>query len=260
MKLFHIKLGRFMPISVLPAGYNKPFIRIYMAKSHNDKPLKNAVSLEDYIVPLQVGSSNCDERIAALSDAEGDSISFKNGNYSELTGLYWIWRNKLVVSEQPENEKRQYFGLCQYRRMLRFLEDELLCLADNDVDVVLPYPMPYEPSIHVHHERYLKEDDWNALLQALRELQPEYADAFQGVLEQRYLYNYNVILARKSVLRDYCRWLFPILKRVEELSDPPGDQRADRYIGYMGETLETLYFMKNADTLNIVHTSCSLLV
>ena len=38
--------------------------------------------------------------------------------------------------------------------------------------------------------------------------------------------------------------------------------RSDRYIGYMAETLETLYFMKNAEKfggkLNIVHTKTQL--
>lgn len=139
-------------------------------------------------------------------------------------------------------------------------EDDLLRLVDNDVDAVLPYPLPYEPDIHAHHERYIKEADWDALLQALEELQPEYAEAFPSILGQQYLYNYNVALAKKSVLRDYCAWLFPILERTEELSVPRGCERSDRYIGYMGETLETLYFMKNADRLTIAHTGCRLLV
>ena len=67
-----------------------------------------------------------------------------------------------------------------------------------------------------------------------------------------------MILAKKTILRDYCEWLFPILERTEELSVPKGKDRSDRYIGYMGETLETLYFMKNADKLNIVQTGCKL--
>lgn len=69
-----------------------------------------------------------------------------------------------------------------------------------------------------------------------------------------------MILVNRSVLNDYCEWLFPILARVEELSEPKGNERADRYIGYMGETLETLYFMYNADKLNVVHIGCKLLV
>ena len=93
---------------------------------------------------------------------------------------------------------------------------------------------------------------------ALRELQSEYTVYFPQVLNQQYLY--NVIPAKKSVLHDYCAWLFPILMRTEELTD--GNNRSDRYIGYIAETLETLYFIKNSEQndgkLNIVHTLCRL--
>lgn len=260
MKMFHIKLDRFLPLSALPVGYNKPFTRIYMAKSHVDRPLKNPPLLPEYVYPIQAGAAMTDIRIANIIDNKGENISEKNVNYSELSALYWIWKNKLCKTGIPEGEEGQYYGLAQYRRMLVFSKDDLLRLPDNDVDVVLPYPMPYEPNIHAHHERYLKEVDWNALLTALREMQPEYAEYFPLVLEQQYLYNYNVILAKKPVLREYCEWLFPILERTEELSVPKGSDRSDRYIGYMGETLETLYFIKNAERLNVVHTECKLYV
>ena len=87
---------------------------------------------------------------------------------------------------------------------------------------------------------------------------PKYAKAFEDILKQQFMYNYNVILAKKEVLKDYCAWLFPILERTEELSVPKGSERADRYIGYMAETLETLYFMYNRDRLRIAHTGCKL--
>ena len=231
-----------------------------MKMFHIDRPLKNPPTLPDYVYPIQAGASMTDIRIADITDNKGENISDKNVNYSELSALYWVWKNKLCNTGIPEGEDGQYYGLAQYRRMLVFSDDDLLRLPDNDVDVILPYPMPYEPNIHAHHERYLKEADWNALLTALKELQPEYADYFPQVLEQQYLYNYNVILAKKKVLRDYCEWLFPILERTEEMSVPKGCDRHDRYIGYMGETLETLYFIKNADKLNVVHTGCKLFV
>ena len=132
-------------------------------------------------------------------------------------------------------------------------------LADNDVDAVLPYPMPYEPNIEVHHKRYLKKEDWDAVLKAISEVHPDYIDLFTSVLQQKYLYNYNIMLARKSVLADYCEWLFPILERVEDQSIPKGIDRNDRYIGYVGETLATLYFMANRNRLNIVHAGCRFL-
>lgn len=260
MKMFHVCTGKFKPLSVQLPGCHMPFLRIYMAVSHKDSPLKNTCQLPAYLHPLQVGTENADRRIAVLADNVRDNISVKNGNYSELTALYWIWKNKLCESRVEEAGNRQYYGLVQYRRMFAFSEDDLLRLVDNEVDVILPYPMPYEPDIEAHHKRYIKDSDWNALLIALEELYPDYAEEFQNILAQKYLYNYNIILARKYVLNDYCEWLFPLLERIEQLSVPQAKDRSDRYIGYMGETLETLYFMKNADKLNIMNTECRLLI
>ena len=260
LEKFHEIKGRFKPLQSLPMGDDLAEMCIYMARCHKDRPYKNSFLLPENTYPIQVGRSCCDKKIADITDDTGDNISKKNGNYSELTGLYWIWKNALCKGVSPCGEEIDYFGLVQYRRMFDLSLDDETRITGNDVDVVLPYPLPYEPDINAHHLRYLKDADWNALLAALKELQPEYAAAFPDILGQRYLYNYNVIIAKKQVLSDYCSWLFPILERTEELSDPKGCDRSDRYIGYMGETLETLYFMKNADHLKITHTCCRMVV
>lgn len=260
MEPFHARLGKFPPLASLSVGSHEPDVTIYMAKSHVDKPLRENITSAPYVIPIQVGAARSDVRVADLTDDTGDNISAKNGNYCELTALYWMWKNELASDGLTDGEKDRYYGLCQYRRGFDLKEEDLLRLADHNVDVVLPYPLPYEPDIHMHHKRYIREADWQALLKAIQELQPEYAAAFPEILEGRYLYNYNVILAKKSVLRDYCMWLFPILERVEELSSSRGSERNDRYIGYMGETLETLYFMKNVEKFTIVHTGCRMKV
>lgn len=264
--------GNFLPLSALPVGYTRPEVHVYMAKCLRDRPLSRDYVLPDWVESLQVGAAHCRERVAEILDCDGENISEKNGNYSELTGLYWIWKNRLQkaqkgIKSMKYSESREgaatletYCGLAHYRRMLDLDSDDLLRLADNGVDVVLPYPMPYEPNIGEHHKRYLSHRDWEALLQALGELQPEYAVAFSKILCQKYLYNYNIILARESVLADYCSWLFPILERTEKLSIPKGKDRSDRYIGYMGESLCTLYFSYQRNKLKIVHEGCRFLM
>ena len=249
---------RHMPLSALPVGYHRANIHVFMAKFYRDKPLAGNYDMPEWMTPIQVGAALCRERVANILDCDGEHISEKNVNYSELTALYWMWKNRLI--HPSEGEKYEYYGLVHYRRVLDLSEDDILRLADNDVDVVLPYPMPYEPDISAHHERYLKNKDWDAVLAAVRELQPGYAEKFDEILGQRYLYNYNIMLARKQVLADYCGWLFPILERVEELSSPRGSERADRYIGYVGETLATLYYMVNREKLNIAHAGCIFLM
>lgn len=274
MGYYYIGSKVFMPLSALPVGCHRSDIHMFMAKFYRDRPLAGNHDIPDWISPVQAGAVLCDERVAVLLDSDGENISRKNGNYSELTVLYWIWKNRLIENisikgssdkrdkqeKRFDSDKAEYYGLCHYRRILELSEDDILRLNDNGVDVVLPYPMPYEPDIGEHHKRYLAEQDWQALLTALKELQPKYADAFPAVLRQKYFYNYNIILARKKALADYCEWLFPILERIEQLSEPKGWERKDRYIGYMGETLETLYFMYNQDRLEIVHTGCRFFV
>ena len=234
-------------------------------RSHGDKPLSADYDLPEWITPIQVGAVRSQKRVADILDCDGENISAKNGNYSELTALYWIWRNRLG-GDPSGSAGNEYYVLSHYRRILELTEDDVLRLVDNGVDVVLPYPMPYEPDIEEHHKRYLKEEDWKAVQRAVQELQPGYAKAFEGILKQKYFYNYNIILARKEVLKEYCGWLFPILERVEELSIPRGAERSDRYIGYIAETLETLYFMYHAadkpaeNRLNIMHAGYRFLV
>jgi len=248
---------KYMPLRAFPVGCHRANLHVFMAKFHKDKPLAGRYELPEWVTPIQVGAVLCEERVANILDCDGENISAKNANYSELTALYWIWKNRLQC--HSAGEKYEYYGLSHYRRVLELTEDDELRLADNDVDVVLPYPMPYEPNIEAHHNRYLKDEDWNAVTAAVRKLAPKYAEFFPKVLKQRYLYNYNIILARKEVLADYCNWLFPILEQLEENSAPPGADRADRYVGYAGESLATLYFMYHYDKLNIAHAGCRFL-
>lgn len=255
VKLYHVRLGKFRPIASLPIGMGMPFVRIFAACSQQDTPLMRDRQFPAYILPIQAGAALCDRQIARLRDDTGENISEKNGNYCELTALYWIWKNRLFTDTGNYNAF-QYFGLAHYRRFLRLDDDDWKRLAANDVDVVLPYPLPYEPDIQAHHRMYLQEADWQAALRALREVKPEYAKAFPRILQQRYFFNCNVILAKRKILAEYCAFLFPILERTEQLSIPRGEERSDRYLGYLAESLETLYFMENAKALNIVHTDC----
>lgn len=255
-ELAFVKKGIFMPLAAYVPGNRKPEIHIFKMCHEKDKALRTQYQDPDYVKRLQVGAAAAAKQVASLQDNSGDHISLKNGNYSELTGLYWMWKNRI---RKKDSLAEGYFGLSHYRRFFELSEDDLVRLTLNNIDVVLPYPMPYEPNIEAHHLRYLSDAEWNAVLRALDELQPVYADEFKKILEQQYLYNYNMILAKAEVLNDYCSWLFPLLFRIEELADSDGKKQPNRYIGYVGETLETLYFMYNRNHLKIAHTGCRFL-
>lgn len=255
MGKYYYKKGVFPSIHLMTKCKISQNLLVYMAKHHEDRMLNNNYKLPDWIQSVSVGACLSNKRLENNRDDIGDNISNKNGNYCELTALYWIWKNKLF-----QDQGIDYYGLFHYRRILDIETDDLFRLKKNDIDVVLPYPTVHEPNIFEHHTRYLKESDWKAMVKALEELQPDYAEMFPHVLAQPYFYNYNILIAKSSVLEDYCSWLFPILERTEEYSMPKGRERSDRYIGYLGENLLTLYFMYHSQDLNIAHTGRYMLV
>lgn len=259
MEEYFARIGRFPSIHFMPKGNVMPQLSVYMVKYYKDKVLQNAYDLPKWIHSIRAGAVFGGDNQEAVRDDEGDNISYKNGNYCELTALYWMWKNRVQANAQSVDEA-EYYGLFHYRRILDMKEDDILRLRENDIDVVLPYPTVHEPDISEHHTRYVKETDWEAMCKALEELHPEYAKAFPSILSQPYLYNYNILIAKRSVLDDYCAWLFPILERTEELSVPKGCERSDRYIGYFGENLMTLYFLYHLGDLNIAHTGRYMLV
>lgn len=250
MREFYAKTGQFSVLSGFPQGTEKAELFVGMSKFYKDRQLNGCYDIPSYVNPVQAGAALTDIRVAELRDNMGENISEKNVNYSELTAMYWIGKHM----------SSDYMGLFHYRRILDIKEEDLLRFRENNIDVVLPYPTVHFPNIGEHHKRYLKQQDWDAMLKALEELAPEYAAKLPEIFEKQFFYNYNVLVAKEKVFKDYCNWLFPILQRTEELSVPKGSERADRYIGYLGENLTTLYFMANADKLKIAHTGRLMLI
>ncbi|MDE7286148.1 MAG: DUF4422 domain-containing protein [Lachnospiraceae bacterium] len=250
MERYYNETGNFQALRTYPEGQKKADLAVYMTRFHKDKPLRSDYRAQDWIYPIQAGASCTEISIADVRDDQGDNISEKNVNYSELSALYWVGKHGTA----------DYLGLFHYRRILDVQETDLYRFLENDVDVILPYPTVHYPNIREHHKRYLKEQDWCAMLEALEELAPSYAEAFPRIFEGQYFYNFNMLIAKREVFKAFCDWLFPILARTEALSEPKGWERADRYIGYLGENLTTLYFMVHQKDFKIVHTGRWMLV
>lgn len=250
MEQYYTKTFGAVFLHTLKKGSKKADAAVYVSRFHRDRILKNQCKMEEWMHPIQSGAALADCAICDEQDNRGENISAKNANYSELTSMYWIGKHGSA----------EYLGLFHYRRILDLTEEDLYRLSENDVDVVMAYPAVYYPNILAHHSYYIKEGDWRAMKQALKELEPEYAAAMPEIFEEKFFYNHNILIAKKEVFRAYCRWLFPILERTEELSEPKGRDRGDRYIGYLGENLTTLYFMYHKKDLNIVYTGRRMLV
>ena len=220
-------------------------VHIYMAKCHVDKPISNDSSEYDWEIPIQVGAALTDQVISDVRDNTGEHISEKNRQYCELTALYWIWKN----------DSSKYKGLCHYRRHFDLDEKKLSLLAISDIDVVLTIPIVNYPNVGEMYSYDHSKEDWDVLMEAIGALQPEYIKSAERVQNGTYYYAYNMLIAKEAIFNRYCEWLFPILEYCNKKCGVREDSYQNRYVGFMGERLLSIYFMHNENKYKIAHAT-----
>lgn len=218
-------------------------VHIYTVRCHVDRQLKEDLSRYHWEIPIQAGAALTDQRICEVRDNQGENISHKNRQYCEMTALYWIWKN----------DCSDYAGLCHYRRHFELDERMLMKLAVSDIDVVLTLPILNFPSVGKVYQHDHAGRDWNVMMEAIQALAPEYRSMAKAIQDGNFYYGYNMFIARKEILDEYCTWLFPILQYCEEHHGVGEDGYQGRYIGFLAERLMGIYFLYHEDRYKIVH-------
>ena len=223
-------------------------VHIYRACSHMDRQIHTDLSEYDWEIPIQVGTELTQTRTSPVCDNQGENISAKKQEYCELTALYWIWKN----------DTSSYAGLCHYRRHFALNQEMIELLAESHIDVILTVPMLNFPDVRTVYIHDHIEEDWNIMMRAIADLAPDYYETAQVVQNGVYYYAYNMLIARREILNDYCEWLFPILSYCEERCSGGADREhrdsyQNRYIGFLSERLMTVYFLYHEKRYRIVH-------
>ncbi|MCI9568511.1 MAG: DUF4422 domain-containing protein [Lachnospiraceae bacterium] len=218
-------------------------IRVYSARCHVDRELKENLSRYDWEIPVQVGAALTEKQICEIRDDQGEHISYKNGQYCELTALYWIWKN----------DRSDYAGLCHYRRHFEVNRKILERLARSDIDVVLTIPILNFPSVGDVYRYDHSGEDWDVMMQAVHVLEPDYEETALKLQNGNFYYGYNMLIARKKILDAYCEWLFPILQYCEKYCGKKDGGYQGRYIGFLAERLMGIYFLHHEKEYKIVH-------
>lgn len=216
---------------------------IYMAKSDKDKKLKKTYELPEWITQVQAGAAIANEKVAVIGDDTKENISNKNRNYSELTVTYWVWKNI----------QNKYKGICHYRRMFLLSEQDIYHLMQEDVDMIVPSPYICFENISEQYTRYISQEDMSILIRIMVQSYPKMKEAISKILNGKYIYNYNMLIAKTEVFDEYCNFLFTILEKVEVYNLQNHKVREDRYIGYLGEIVTTVFILNKMSMLKVVH-------
>ena len=192
-------------------------------------------------IPLQVGHRSHDD-YGYLGDDTGENISDKNQYYSELTGLYWIWKNYSGAD---------YLGLCHYRRY--FLNSQGTLMTETDyMNILSKYDVIVSESVNGSYDYrtvYSRSHDvlnLDLTGEIIMELYPEYYTTFQKVIADNHCYVGNLFVAPRTLFNAYCEWLFSIFSVLEDRIDVTGyDDYHKRIFGFLSEQLLIVWIKHN---------------
>lgn len=213
-------------------------VSVYMAKFHGDKKTKQA-ALPDWVIPIQAGAALTDQRVAALCDNTGDHISGKNGDYSEGTALYWVWKN---------TQGQEYVGLFHYRRQMTMDLDSLQVLRNYDVLLTVPTYVSMCIKDFFCGD-YILEYDWNLMMRFIGEYDQAYYETALAYEKAHCYFPCNIFIMKRKYFDEMCSFIFGITEKVDAFYQNMGLVRKDRYMGFLVENLLSIYIMHHGSRL-----------
>ena len=218
---------------------------------------------DDIHIPLQVGAYNR-KQICQLADDSLYNISEKNPIYSELTGLYWVWKNTGDV---------KYKGCEHFRRHFNLTQKQIETILEH-YDIILPqrYVLNAQ-NCEDFHKKFHNIKDLKLCEEIILELYPEYEDSYNKFIKNgREIYIANSFITSNDNFNKICEFLFTIFFEFEKRMGfstidewrnyviesniqicPPDHKEKGRtwvdyqlrIFGFLSERLITLYVMHN---------------
>ena len=212
-------------------------LRIY-AMTHK----KFEIPKDSMYQPLHVGHAVADD-LGYPGDDEGENISHLNCYYSELTGHYWLWKNCKDLD---------YIGTCHYRRYLINDQEKVLTKYEyehllKNYDLVTTKRVILNNSYHYGFSANHNIKALDCTGEVIRDLYPEYYEAFETLVHENETYFGNMIVTSKALFDRYCEWLFSIFAEVEKRIDLDTDEDAyhKRVLGFISEFLLLVWIRVN---------------
>lgn len=232
----------------------------------------SVLELNQIYQPIMAGNALLEATTVIQGDNSGENISIKNKYFSELTGIYWVWKNtrqeitgachyRRYFTAQPEpflyRLKRLFyfpaglykkrFGLIYTNNTNHFVpgiisEKEIEVLFQK-YDAILPQARKLKYTVETHFTRYHDISDLNLIESIIKEKYPDYLKAFYKVIKGKRLYANNMFVLKDQHFQEFMIWWFDMLFEFEQridVSKYTGYQQ--RIFGFIAERLLNVWF------------------
>ena len=245
-------------------------IKVYVFYYKKDSILKS----NQIYQPVMAGNALLSGNKTIPGDDSGENISEKNPYYSELTGIYWVWKNtsqdvtgachyRRFFTALPEPllyklKRILYYPLGLYRKrrgliytekvdrfLHRILTREQLENLLLQYDAVLPQARQLKYTVETHYRRYHNINDLKILEAVLADLYPDYLDAYNLVLKGKRLHSNNMFILKEVNYQEFMKWWFDVLFEFENRIDLDSyTNYQKRIFGFIAERLLNVWFKK----------------
>lgn len=195
-----------------------------------------------------------------------DNISEKNPYYSELTAMYWAWKNIKIL--YPDIK---YIGLFHYRRYIAFDERESFVEAINkpesdilnykidsgqiakiidiieDGKIILAHRITFPYSTAMQYKLCHFSQDLRVLADVIKNKFADYYPAFMEVMNGNKLFARNIFIMKYEDFCKYCEWLFAVFDEVDKRINYKAyySPYQIRVPAFMSERLFNVYILKH---------------
>lgn len=243
---------------------------VYVA-FHKDFPV---LTDDPAYVPIHVGKALSGKELDIIGDNTWDNISEKNRNYSELTGIYWAWKNtdseyagmchycRYFMYKNPTIRmklpkiKRYMIGRGKYYKWINYAtnikQGKFILTSDelNELfsryDAVLPLAHKSRFPVWYDYKKYHVISDLEVTKDVMQEKYPDYVTAFDEVMKKKEYFPCNMFIMKRAYFDGYAQWLFDILFEVEKRTDVSRyDAYQKRLYGFLSERLLDVWLTKN---------------
>ena len=224
--------------------------------------------------PIMAGNTLLSNQTEITGDDTEKNISAKNRYFSELTGIYWVWKNtsqdvtgschyRRFFTAKPEPfqyklKRLLYYPAGLYKKRYgliytenidlfvpRILNQQELNDLLNQYDAILPQARKLKYTVETHFRRYHDINDLKLLETILTEKYPEYLGAFYDVLQGKRLFANNMFIMKNEHFQEFMAWWFDLLFEFEQRIDLNNyTDYQKRILGFMAERLLTVWFKK----------------
>lgn len=230
------------------------------------------LELDHTYQPIMAGNSLYGVKTEFQGDDKGKNISHKNKYYSELTGIYWVWKNtrqditgschyRRYFTAQPEPflyrlKRLLYFPVGLYKKRFgliytkntkifvpRIINQKEIEGLLQKYDAILPQARILKYTVETHFKRYHDINDLKLLESIIKEKHPGFLEAFHKVLKGKRLYANNMFILKDEHFQEFMTWWFEVLFEFERrvaIEKYTGYQQ--RIFGFIAERLLNVWF------------------